>query len=125
MPISVTTGCPYVIVPVLSNATILILWADSSESPPFISIPFSAPLPVPTIIAVGVASPSAHGQAITRTDINIVRENSNVSCPIKYQPNPEIRAIVITNGTNIPDTLSAKLAIGAFLPWASSTSLII
>jgi hypothetical protein len=30
-------------------------------------IPFSAPLPTPTIMAVGVASPSAQGQAITST----------------------------------------------------------
>ena len=30
-------------------------------------IPFSAPIPLPTIKAVGVARPKAHGQAITRT----------------------------------------------------------
>ena len=31
----------------------------------------------------------------------------------------------ITTGTNTPATLSAVLEIGAFLPWASSTTLII
>ena len=32
-------------------------------------MPFSAARPVPTIIDVGVAKPSAQGQAITKTDI--------------------------------------------------------
>ena len=39
--------------------------------PDFISIPFSAPIPVETIIDVGVASPKAHGHAMTKTDTNI------------------------------------------------------
>src|SRR5215469_6700693 len=39
----------------------------SRLSPPLIRIPCSAPFPVPTIIAVGVARPRAHGQATTRT----------------------------------------------------------
>ena len=33
----------------------------------FTRIPYSAPLPVPTMIAVGVARPNAQGQEITRT----------------------------------------------------------
>ena len=36
-------------------------------TPSRIKIPFSAPSPVPTIKAVGVASPRAQGQAITKT----------------------------------------------------------
>ena len=36
-------------------------------SPDFIRIPFSAPLPVPTIIATGVARPREQGQDITKT----------------------------------------------------------
>ena len=39
-------------------------------SPDFTSMPFSAPLPVPAIIATGVASPSAQGHDITRTAIS-------------------------------------------------------
>ena len=39
----------------------------SNGSPPLIKIPLTAPIPVPTITAVGVARPSAHGQAINRT----------------------------------------------------------
>jgi len=37
-----------------------------------IRIPFSAPFPVPTIIAVDVASPSAHGHAITITEVKAI-----------------------------------------------------
>ena len=65
--ISVNSGSPFVIVPVLSNTMVSILWVISKCSPDFIKIPCSAAFPVPTIIAVGVASPRAHGQAITST----------------------------------------------------------
>ena len=37
-----------------------------------------APFPVPTIMATGVAKPSAQGQEITNTQIAAVRENSKV-----------------------------------------------
>ena len=69
---SVTDGLPSVIVPVLSSTTVSILCAVSRLSADFVSIPSCAPLPVPTIIAVGVASPNAQGQEITSTDIAIV-----------------------------------------------------
>lgn len=65
--ISVTFGFPSVIVPVLSKTIASILHATSSGSPHLIRIPFCAHFPVPTIIAVGVASPSAQGHAITMT----------------------------------------------------------
>ena len=60
--------------------------------------PFSAPFPVPTIIAVGVASPRAHGQAITSTDMKIVSENLTPS-PAIYHPSPDNSARTITTGT--------------------------
>ncbi len=40
-------------------------------------MPCVAALPVPTIMATGVAKPSAHGQEITNTDIPMERANSN------------------------------------------------
>ena len=43
------------------------LWAFSSGSAPLIRIPLTAPTPVPTITAVGVASPREQGQAIAST----------------------------------------------------------
>ena len=61
-------------------------------------MPFSAPLPVPTIMAVGVARPRAHGQDITSTAIPIEKA--------KLTPAPErshimaaAAAIHITTGT--------------------------
>ena len=38
-------------------------------SPLLIKIPFSAPIPEPTINAVGVARPKAQGQEITKTAV--------------------------------------------------------
>ena len=46
--------------------------AASSASPPRNRIPASAPRPVPTMIAVGVARPIAHGQATMTTPMNAV-----------------------------------------------------
>ncbi|MPN38736.1 hypothetical protein SDC9_186261 [bioreactor metagenome] len=97
--ISVTFGFPSVIVSVLSNTIVFILCAVSRATPLFINTPYSAPLPVPTIIAVGVARPKAQGQAITRTDINMVKANTPVSPPNQYQAAAERIEIVITIGT--------------------------
>ena len=60
-------GRPSVIVPVLSKTTVLSFCAVSSASPLRIRMPCSAPWPVPTMIAVGVARPRAQGQAMIST----------------------------------------------------------
>ena len=60
-------GLPWVKVPVLSKTIAFILCANSKLSAPLIKMPFSAPLPVPTMIDVGVANPKAQGQAIIKT----------------------------------------------------------
>ena len=117
---SVTLGLPSVMVPVLSITTVSILCAVSSASPDLIRIPFSAPFPVPTIIATGVASPRAHGQETTSTAIPIESANSKAA-PLMSQMIAAITAIVITTGTKTPAILSAILAIGALLEPASST----
>ena len=96
----------------------------SKASPPLINTPFSAPFPVPTIIAVGVAKPNAHGHAITSTEINIVKANTLLSPAISH-PTAAIIAKAITVGTKYAAMISAILAIGAFVPWASSTNFTI
>ena len=58
---------PVVTVPVLSSTTVSTRRVFSSTSGPLIRMPSWAPRPVPTIRAVGVASPSAHGQAMIST----------------------------------------------------------
>ncbi len=62
-----TRGLPSVRVPVLSSTTAFTEPSRSSASALRNSTPFSAPLPVPTMIEVGVARPSAQGQAMIRT----------------------------------------------------------
>ena len=122
--ISVTVGSPLVMVPVLSRAMIFTLPACSRDSAVLKSIPFLAPLPFPTIMATGVASPSAHGQLITSTEIALAREYENCLLTIIHTTNVTA-AIIITAGTNTPDTLSAIFAIGALVAAASLTIFII
>ena len=65
---SVTCGLPSVIVPVLSKTMASTSCKVSKASADLIKIPWLAPLPVPTIIATGVAKPSAQGQEIINTE---------------------------------------------------------
>ena len=46
---------------------VVTLCVVSSGSPPLMRIPFCAPIPVPTITAVGAARPKAQGHAIRST----------------------------------------------------------
>ena len=73
--ISTTSGCPRVNVPVLSKTTTVSLVAFSSAAAFLNRMPFVAPSPVPTMMAIGVANPSASGHAITNTVM--VRVNAN------------------------------------------------
>ena len=68
-----TTGLPWVRVPVLSSTTVLTVCRVSRASADLIRMPFSAPLPVPTMMATGVARPRAQGQEMTRTATPAVR----------------------------------------------------
>ena len=121
---SVTPGSPCVMVPVLSSTMVLTSCTVSNASADLIKTPLAAPRPVPTIIAVGVASPSAHGQLITSTAIALESANSKLS-PSKSHTAAVTSAIPITAGTNTPLTLSAILAMGGLELVASSTSLTI
>ena len=113
-------GWPEVRVPVLSKATVLTACARSSASASLIRMPCCAATPVPTIIAVGVARPSAHGQAITNTAtaLSIASCQSPLHTP---QPSKVRNAITITTGTNTALTLSTRRWIGAFFACADST----
>ena len=106
--------------PVLSNAIICVFPVSSNDTAVLNSTPCFAPTPLPTIIATGVASPSAHGQLMTNTEIALAIANPKV-CPTSIQMKNVTIAMVITTGTNTPDTLSAIFAIGAFVAAASLT----
>jgi len=79
---SFTDGWPDVKVPVLSKTMVVTLLIFSKTSPPLMRIPYLAAIPVPTMTAVGVASPSAQGHAITRTDIPKLKANPNLESPL-------------------------------------------
>ena len=81
-------------------------------------------MPLPTMIATGVARPSAQGQLITSTEIPRARAKPMV-CPASSHTRIVAAAMEITAGTNTPDTLSATLAIGALVAAASLTIWII
>ncbi len=87
-------------------------------------MPFFAPMPFPTIIATGVASPSAQGQLMTSTEMALASAKPELS-PTSSQITPVKSAMPMTAGTKTPDTLSATLAIGAFVAAASLTIRII
>jgi hypothetical protein len=69
---------PSVTVPVLSTTMLSMRCVASSTSPPLMTMPSCAPRPVPTMIAVGVANPSAHGHAMISTATAAV----NASVPL-------------------------------------------
>ena len=118
---SVTVGRPSVSVPVLSTISVCRRPACSSAAALRIRMPACAPRPVPTMIAVGVASPSAQGHAITSTATACT--SACVASPVHHHVAPNVTtAIATTTGTKMPDTRSAMRWIGAFDPCASATS---
>ncbi len=113
-----------VTVPVLSSTIVSIRCVDSSTSGPLIRMPSCAPRPVPTSSAVGVARPSAHGQAMISTATAAVNAAA-AGAPAPSQ-NPSVaRESVITTGTNTADTRSASRCTGALPLCARSTSAAI
>jgi len=87
---------------------------------------FSAARPTPTIMAVGVARPKAHGQAMANT---VTMEISPCEKPLAGSSTSQVirvsRATSITAGTNIPATLSTRCCTGALLFCALSTVAMI
>src|SRR5579875_1365719 len=71
--IALIAGLPWVSVPVLSMTIVSTFSKRSSTAASRIRIPARAPRPVPTMIAIGVAMPSAHGQAMIRTETAATR----------------------------------------------------
>jgi len=96
---SVSAGWPRVIVPVLSSTTRRTRPARSRVSLFLKRIPFSAPLVVPTMIAVGVARPSAQGHAITRTATALIIAPVQSARPNAIHATSVTSAIRITAGT--------------------------
>ncbi len=94
--------------------------SSSKADADLMRIPDSAPLPVPTITATGVARPKAQGQETTRTETPMLMARG-MSCFIKAQHKKTTMAIKMTVGTKMAATLSAKADSLALLFDASST----
>ena len=102
-------------VPVLSKIMAVTFDAVCNASPLRISTPASAALPTPTITDIGVARPSAQGQAIMSTVVaDTIAKATRGSGPKFSQTNALITAIIITTGTKYAEITSAKRPIGGF-----------
>ena len=112
---------PSVTVPVLSSTIVSTRRVCSRISGPLIRMPICAPRPVPTMSAVGVASPSAQGQAMISTAtaaVNAVRCRRRRR---RASRRASAARSTITTGTKIAETRSASRCTGAFPDCASST----
>ena len=112
---------PVVTVPVLSSTIVSMVRVDSSTSGPLITMPSWAPRPVPTSIAVGVARPIAHGQAMISTATAAVNA-APADCPAASHPISVTTATPMTTGTNTAEIRSASRCTGALPACASVTS---
>ena len=103
--IATTFGLPSVSVPVLSTTSVSTFSMRSSASAFLISTPACAPRPTPTMIDIGVARPSAQGQAMMSTLTAATRPNAmRGSGPNQAQAPNAISATTMTIGTNQPET---------------------
>ena len=94
----------------------------SSASAFLMRIPFDAPLPVPTMIDIGVARPRAHGQAMIRTATAFTRANAMAGSGPKMDQTINVTiAMTITAGTNQEETRSTSRWIGARERCAAAT----
>ena len=100
-----SAGFPSVSVPVLSTRSVSTCSSRSSASAFLTSTPAVAPRPVPTMMAIGVASPSAQGQAMMSTATAFTRACARRgSGPTSAQTQRRRAAAAATTaGTNQPD----------------------
>lgn len=101
------------------------LLAVSRLSASFIRMPRSAPLPMPTMMAVGVASPRAHGQAMIST-VTSASNPCKTVLPIQQHPCDEGQyGNADNNRHEDARNLVCQLLDGALLPCASCTMWMI
>ena len=117
-----STGLPRVSVPVLSTTKVSTFSMRSSASAFFTSTPARAPRPMPTMMAMGVARPSAHGHAMMSTDTALTSACAKRGGgPTTLHTTNVITAMSTTAGTKYEATTSARRWMRARLRWASLT----
>ena len=115
-------GLPSVSVPVLSTTSVSTLRISSTASAFLNRTPRVAPFPIATMMDIGVASPSAHGQAMISTATALTMACARRgSGPHTAQMTNVSAAMPTTMGTKYPATTSASFWIGARLRCASLT----
>ena len=87
----------------MSSATMRVRPVCSRLAAVLKRMPFFAPTPLPTMMATGVARPSAHGQLMTSTEMPRASAKEN-SRPISSHTIVVTTAIEMTAGTNTPAT---------------------
>ncbi len=100
---------PVVTVPVLSSTIVSTRRVDSSTSGPLIRMPSWAPRPVPTSSAVGVASPSAHGQAMISTATAAVNANAALAPPPSQKPSVATASAITIGHEDAGDAVGEPL----------------
>ena len=99
---------PSVSVPVLSITMVSTLCRTSSASALLNSTPAVAAFPVATMIDIGVARPSAQGQAMISTETAARSACGSLGAgPTSAQATKATTAAPTTTGTNTPETTSA------------------
>ena len=120
---STSRGRPSVSVPVLSKTSVSTPRSFSIASALRKSTPAVAPRPIATAIDIGVARPSAQGQAMISTATAFTSACARRgSGPSAAHTRKVAAAASTTTGTNQAATRSARLWIGARLRWACATS---
>ena len=103
------------------RATLPAVQDFASTSGPEIRMPSWAPRPVPTRMAVGVARPIAHGQAMISTATAAVNA-APAGCPAARPPVSVAAATTMTTGTNTAEIRSASCCTAALPACASAAS---
>lgn len=107
-------GLPSVSVPVLSTISVSTVRRRSMASASRNSTPARAARPVATITVIGVASPSAHGQATISTDTALSTAKVQAGAgPNRPQASSVSAATASTASTNQNATLPTSRCIGA------------
>ena len=109
-------------VPVLSITRASTFLISSNAVASLMSMFCRAALPIPTIRAVGVASPIAQGQAMTKTATADNNACGSTSVPPAINQMTKVSTLMATTvGTKIRAILSTTRWTGAFEPCASCT----
>ena len=111
---------PVVTVPVLSSRAVSTRRVRSRASALRMTTPSCEARPDPTSSAVGVARPSAHGHATTRTATALVRATWRAA-PDASHPMAVSRETAMTTGTKTPEIRSARRWTAALPACASAT----